>query len=183
MKSKRLAFSAVIAAIYALVTIYANPLSYGPIQIRFAEALCIIPMFMPEGILGITLGCLIANIWSPFLIYDITFGTLVTLISAILTRLLRKKPILAVLPPIILNALILPLIWWGFGLDGNAYWFNVVTMLAGQSIAIIGLGIPLYYALRKPINIYINNVNDNSQNKKSLSIKDKFKRDKKNKSD
>lgn len=157
MTAKRICRSAIIAAIYAVVTITMAPISFGVVQLRIAEALVILPCLMIEGVWGVTLGCLIANMFSPFGVYDIVFGTMVTLISALSTRFisvkLKGKPLISALPPILLNAFLLPLIWWGFGLDG-AYWANVLSIFLSQTIVICAMGVPLYYALKPFTSLY-----------------------------
>lgn len=149
--TRRIAYAAVIAAIYAVITVVIRPLSYGPVQLRFAEALCLLPCLMPEGILGLTIGCLIANLFStvPF---DFLIGTSITLVAAVLTYLLRKRPYIAALPPIILNGFLLPISWVLFSVEGVTYWATCGSILISQAIVIYVIGLPLYYALRKPIN-------------------------------
>ncbi|WP_028991955.1 QueT transporter family protein [Thermoanaerobacter thermocopriae] len=94
----------VIAAIYFVVTILLGNFSYGPIQFRISEALVVLPMVEPAAIWGVFLGCLLANIGSPFGLIDILGGSLVTLAAAYLTSK-AKTFYKAILPPIILNAL------------------------------------------------------------------------------
>lgn len=136
---------AIIAALYASLTIALQPFSYGPVQFRVSEALTILPLYFVEAIPGLAIGCLLANIFGGFGIYDIVFGTLATLAAAILTRKL-KKIYLGIIPPIVINAFVVPII---FLISGDtAYWLNVATVGAGQAGAIAIIGIPLYYALR-----------------------------------
>lgn len=153
-----MARTAVIAALYALITI-ALPLSYGPLQFRAAESLTLLPILFAEAIPGLSLGCLIANIFSPYGWYDMLFGTLATLIAACLTRAIavnRKwfgkhselMPVFAAFPPIFINALILPLMWYLF-MGDKGYFINMWTILATQSAVIFILGLPLYYGIKK----------------------------------
>ena len=114
MQRKKLYFltsSAMIAALYVVLTLLASALglSSGEIQIRFSEALCILPCFTPAAISGLFFGCLIANFFTGT-IWDVVLGSLATLIGALGTYCLRKLPILATLPPIIANALIIPFV-------------------------------------------------------------------------
>ncbi|HEY8390647.1 MAG TPA: QueT transporter family protein [Clostridia bacterium] len=136
---------AIIAALYAGLTILLQPISYGPLQFRVSEALTILPLFFVEAIPGLTIGCFIANayMYGPI---DMIFGSLATLIASILTRYSRKIW-LGIIPPIVINALVIPLVFIMVGED-VVYWFSVLTMFIGQTGAIIGLGVPLYYALK-----------------------------------
>lgn len=154
---KFIARTAVIAALYAILTLALAPISYGPLQFRVAESLTLLPILFLEAVPGLTIGCLIANIFSAYGWYDMVFGTLATLFAAALTRFIatRKKlsqtelmPIFASFPPIFVNALILPVIWLLF-MGDTGYFINVWTILATQSAVIFILGLPLYYGLKK----------------------------------
>lgn len=92
-KLRYLVQGAMIAAIYTVLTLLAAlwGLAYGPVQFRFSEALTILPVFTPAAIPGLTVGCLLSNIFSGYGIYDMVFGTLATLLAAAGTRLLRNN--------------------------------------------------------------------------------------------
>lgn len=112
-KVRFLALGAVIAALYAVLTYVAAAvnLAYGPVQFRFSEALTVLPVFTPAAIPGLTLGCVIANLGSPLGVVDWVFGPLATLLAALATYLVRDVkvkglPILAPLPPVITNVVI-----------------------------------------------------------------------------
>ena len=150
--------AALIAAIYATLTYFGSffGLSYGPIQVRFSEALTVLPVFTPAAIPGLTIGCFIANIGS-FNLLDMVFGTLATLIAAILTYFLRnikwgKLPLLALFPPVIINAVVIGIeiavffLPKGFSIYG--FLISALQVGFGQIIACYGLGIPLYLALK-----------------------------------
>ena len=112
--NKRIRFlttSAMIAALYVVLTLLsaALGLSSGAIQVRFSEALCILPCFTTAAIPGLFFGCLIANFFTGT-IWDVVLGSLATLLGALGTYWLRKWPILATLPPIIANALVIPFV-------------------------------------------------------------------------
>ena len=81
---------AIIAALYAAITLLLAPISYGEVQVRIAEALTLLPILLPEAVPALTIGCLLANILGGTTIFDILFGTLATLLAAICTRLLSK---------------------------------------------------------------------------------------------
>ncbi len=96
-----------IAGLYIVLTYLTYNFAYGEIQVRVSEALTVLPYAFPEAVWGVTLGCFIANIGSPFGPIDMVFGTTFTLIAAIITYWLgrrRKPPYLAALPPIVVNA-------------------------------------------------------------------------------
>ena len=150
--------AAVIAAIYAALTFLGNffGLSYGPIQVRFSEALTVLPLFTPAAIPGLTIGCFIANIGS-FNLLDMIFGTFATFIASVLTYLLRnikfkKLPLLPILPPVIINAVIIGLeIAFFFLPEGFTFYGFLLSgaqVGVGQLIACYGLGLPLYFTLR-----------------------------------
>ena len=108
LNPRSLCLSAVIAALYAALTLLLAPISYGPIQLRLSEALTLLPMLLPQAVPGLFVGCLIANLYTGMLT-DIIFGSLATLIAAIGTYLLRKKPLLAAACPVVSNGLIVGL--------------------------------------------------------------------------
>lgn len=148
-KTKFIARSAMIAALYAALTLLLSPFSYGIVQLRVSEMLTLTPVLMLEGVVGVTLGCLIANLFSPVGVADIVLGTLITLIAAVITRVLRKKIVLAALPPIVLNALFLPLIWLYFAGE-SGYFVNMCSILISQSI-VVGCGIPVMLKLKHTV--------------------------------
>ncbi|HWQ21594.1 MAG TPA: QueT transporter family protein, partial [Clostridia bacterium] len=104
--------AALIAAMYIVFTMLPpfNAISYGAIQFRLGEALVLLPFLLDEAVVGVVTGCLVANLFSPFGIIDVVIGTGVTTVAALLTRRLRStgRLWLAALPPIVLNALIVP---------------------------------------------------------------------------
>lgn len=106
-----MAQAAMIAAIYVVLTMLGASFAFGEVQIRFSEALTVLPALTPAGIPGVFLGCLISNILGGAILPDIVFGSIATLIGALFTWQLRNKSkYLAPIPPIIANALIVPFI-------------------------------------------------------------------------
>ena len=101
---------AAIAALYVVLTLVFAPISFGPVQLRVAEALCILPMFTPAAIPGLFIGCLIANLLGGGIVLDVVFGSLATLIGAVLGYMLRSNRWLVPLPAVIANALIVPFV-------------------------------------------------------------------------
>ena len=155
---------AMIAAIYAVLTLLAASLgwAYGPVQFRFSEALTILPAFTPAAIPGLAIGCFLSNLGSQFGIVDWVFGTLATLLAAVLTYHLRKIrvkniPILAPLPPILCNAVIVGIeiacmptnifAWHNFSLAG--FLSAALSVGIGELVICYGLGLPLAIALQK----------------------------------
>lgn len=142
---------AIIAALYVVLTYFiaAFNLANGAIQFRISEALCILPIFTPAAIPGVTIGCLISNIITGCSIFDIIFGTLATLIGAFGTYFLRKTKFISTLPPVLSNMIIIPLLLkFAYGLD-DAWWWLVITVGAGEILSICGLGMLLKAALWK----------------------------------
>ncbi len=109
LTTRSLCVSAVIAALYAAMTLLLAPISYGPIQLRLSEAMTLLPILLPQAVPGLFVGCLIANLYTGMLT-DIIFGSLATLLAAIGTYLLRKKPLLAAACPVAANTVIVGLV-------------------------------------------------------------------------
>ena len=145
--------AALIAAMYVALTFLSSlfGLDKGVIQVRFSEMLCVLPMIMNAAIPGVTVGCLISNVIFGGTLLDIIFGTLATLIGALGTYALRRIKWLAPLPAVLSNALIIPfLLAYGYGVE-EAIWLMMLTVGAGELISVYGLGLPLYFALKKSI--------------------------------
>ena len=145
---------AMIAALYVVLTFIANlaGLASGVIQVRLSEALTIFPVFTAAAVPGLAVGCVLANLLTGCAIWDVVFGSLATLIGAVGTRLLRKKsPVLAVLPPILSNIIIVPLVLQRvYGVE-DAYWYLAMTVGAGEIISCGVLGLLLYRSLKNSL--------------------------------
>ena len=142
---------AMIAALYVVLTFIANlaGLASGVIQVRLSEALTILPVLTAAAVPGLAVGCVLANLLTGCAIWDVVFGSLATLIGAVGTRLLRKKsPVLAVLPPILANAIIVPLVLQRVYGVSDAYWYLAMTVGAGEIISCGVLGLLLYRSLK-----------------------------------
>lgn len=144
--------TASIAAVYAAITLLLAPLSYGPLQVRVAEALTVLPFIAGPAVPGLWLGAVIANLIGGFGWPDVVFGGLATLLAALLTHWLGRagRPAyLAPLPPIIINALVVPAYLQAF--FNLPYGLIALQILAGQVAACYGLGYPLLaWLLRRP---------------------------------
>jgi len=147
--TKIICFNAVIAALYIALTMALAPISYGAIQLRVAESLTILPAVLPFSVIGLFIGCAISNSISLFGIYDVIFGSLITLLAGLLTSKLKNKW-LAPLPPIVLNAFGLPLIWYLIGSE-TVYWVNVFSIFVSQTIILYLLGVPLLVLIKKTV--------------------------------
>lgn len=153
-KTKSLTQGAVIAALYVVLTLLAKlfGLDSGQIQLRLSEALCILPVFLPAAVPGLTIGCLLANLLCGNIVWDVVFGTLATLLGAVGTRLLQEQPLLALLPPILSNTLIVPFVLsYAYGIPGSIPFF-MLTVGIGEVISCGLLGRLLYNTLDKHKN-------------------------------
>ncbi|NLL76276.1 MAG: QueT transporter family protein [Clostridiales bacterium] len=142
--------AAMIAAIYVVLTFVANAfgLANYAVQVRFSEALTILPYFTPAAIPGLFIGCLLSNTLTGCAIPDIIFGSLATLIGAFFTYKLRRHRWLAPVPPIVANMIIVPLVLlYAYGI--RPLWFSIVTVTAGEIISCGILGLILLFALEK----------------------------------
>lgn len=140
-KIRNLAIAALVAALYVVLTLAsaAFGLSSGVIQLRLSEALTVLPAFTPAAVPGLFVGCLFANLFTGSLPWDVVLGALATLLGAVGTYLLRRRPSLWVLPPILANALVIPFVLqWVYGAP-ESYPFLLVTVTAGEVLS-AGIG-------------------------------------------
>ncbi len=147
--SRQMATAAIIAAIYAGLTLLLPVPQYGGIQLRVAEAMTVLPFLLPEAIPGLTLGCFLANLLGSPMPVDWIFGTAATLLAAIWTSRLHNR-YLAPLPPVICNAVIVGAeIALFFMPEGSAFLpafaLNALTVGAGEAVACFVLGLPLLH--------------------------------------
>lgn len=137
----RIAHGAIIAAVYVVLCIIFEPISYGPIQFRIAEALTIMPLFTPAAIPGLFVGCVLANIIGQGVIMDVVLGSIATLIGAVIGYLLRRNRWLVPIPAIIANALIIPFVLrYGYGLTDVPIPLEMLYILAGEVVGCYILG-------------------------------------------
>lgn len=149
---RRLVRCAVIAAVYVVVCLVLAPFSYGAVQVRVAEALCLLPVFGAEYIVGVTLGCFLANLLGSTVV-DVVFGTLATLLACLVTYKLRDirvkgLAIPASLPPVVFNMIIVGTFEITFFFSDGAPTamlavFNAVTVGIGELISCTILGVAL----------------------------------------
>ncbi len=148
---KTLCMGGVIAALYVVLTVLANAfgLASGAIQVRLSEALTILPVFTGAAVPGLTAGCVLANLVTGCAAWDVVFGSIATLIGAAGTWLLKKKPMIAWLPPVVSNAVIVPFVLQRVYGVPDSFWYLMLTVGAGEVIACGILGLLLYNALKK----------------------------------
>lgn len=149
---RRLVRCAVIAAVYVVVCLVLAPFSYGAVQVRVAEAICLLPVFGAEYIVGVTLGCFLANLLGSTVV-DVVFGTLATLLACLVTYKLRDirvkgLAIPASLPPVVFNMIIVGAFEITFFFSDGAPTamlavFNAVTVGIGELISCTILGVAL----------------------------------------
>jgi uncharacterized membrane protein len=137
---------AVIAALYAAVTLIFQPISYGPYQVRVSEALTLTPALWPEAIPGLFVGCLIANVLGGYGPWDIFLGSAATMLAAFLTRK-AKNDFLAAASPVVVNALVVGLYMSHVTGLPTSMWIANVGF--GEAIACFALGLPLLRFLRR----------------------------------
>ena len=158
---RKIAFAGIVAAVYAGLTIAIMPLSYGPVQLRISEVLCILPFFFPFSVWGLFAGCIIANIMSPYPL-DIIIGPIASLLAALSTMYIGKMDsreristkVLACFPPVLFNALLIgAMIAYIMVSEGAADVFLPVFISSGLWV---GLGqLVVLYALGLPLMIYL----------------------------
>ena len=161
MKNKNVLYltqAAMIAALYVVLTMIANALGIasGNIQVRFSEALTVLPFLTPAAVPGLFIGCLIANLVTGAMLPDIIFGSLATLIGAIGTWMLGKaalgkdekqKKLFTWLSPLANAVIIPPVLKYAYGII--PMWFSVITVTAGEIISCGIFGLILLAALKK----------------------------------
>lgn len=150
LSTKELTISSMIAALYVVLTWVANlaGLASGAIQVRLSEALTIMPVFTAAAVPGLTIGCVLANLLTGCAVWDVIFGSVATLIGAIGTRLLKNKPLLAWIPPVLSNMAIIPIILIKVYAVPDAWWFLVLTVGAGEVLSCGVLGLLLWRSLK-----------------------------------
>lgn len=148
-KSFFLAYGAAIAAVYTVLTFVFAPISFGPIQFRISEALCVLPYFTPSAVPGLFVGCLLSNLLYAAAPLDVVFGSLATLLGAAGSYALRGRRGLVCLPPIIANTVIIPwVLRFAYGSEALIP-FAMITVGIGEILAIGVLGNGLLLVLER----------------------------------
>jgi len=145
---EKLSRMALIAALYVVFTILPPfySFAYGPIQVRISEAFTVLPFLFPEAIFGLTIGCFLANLLGQVGLWDIIFGSLITLLAALVTAKM-KKDYLAPLPPVLFNSFGVSL--YLSKLFHVPYFYSVFYIMIGECIACYGIGYPILKILLK----------------------------------
>lgn len=147
MNTRALTRAAVIAALYAVLTLVLAPISFGPMQLRVSEAMTLLPILWPEAAAGLFVGCFLANLIGGYGIMDAVVGGLATLIAALLTRRLRHNRWIAALPPVLINAVAIGLLL--HFVAEAPLWLTMLYIGAGQALACYALGMPLLAVMDK----------------------------------
>lgn len=156
VRTKRIVFSGMLAALYVVLTLPFAQIAYGPIQVRLAEILTILPCFTPYAIPGVTLGCFLANLFNPGSLgpIDVIFGTLATLLAAITSRAIGKKAIWpGIIPPIVFNGLIVGTYLVFLIPDSDtglaAIFLSMLSVGGSEAVLLLVLGIPFIMVIKK----------------------------------
>ena len=186
---KRICRAGIIAALYVALTYAFGAISFnGILQIRPAEALCILPLFFPEAVPALFIGCILSNLASPFIIYDVPIGSAATLIAALGTyftgRLIKNdiaRFITGGLFPVLVNAFIIPIIivylcgdLCGYEIANIAYWVNFASLCATEGLWVYALGGVLYFSIlsmrKRGVSVFSDDTEKPSENKEEKQV-------------
>ena len=158
-KTKLIARAGIISALYIAVSLLTLPLASGVVQVRIAEGLTLLPLFFVEAIPAVFVGCIIVNVITACAFWDVVLGSLITLTAAICTyfvgRIIKNTPLKIIVGgifPVLLNALLLPLIWilLSMGIE-EVYYVSAIYIFVGQAISVYGAGSLIVLGTRKLI--------------------------------
>jgi len=156
--SKKIVINGLVAGLYAAITILLSDFAFGPFQIRPAEALTVLPLLLPYTWIGLTIGCAIANLFSVAGWIDVIFGSMLTLIAALITMYVGKKfkktylkLILGLASPILINAFGLPIMFYLSKLFPTYSIAVALSLLLSETLNVCVFGIPLYFVVEKRI--------------------------------
>ena len=160
MNNKKTLFiteAAIIAALYTALVLIFQFSSFGPVQFRIAEALTILPYFTPAAIPGVTIGCFLSALLSGADPIDMVFGSLATLFAAFLSYQLRGNKYLVPIPPIVVNAIVIPFVLKAAYGEAQPIPLLMLSIGAGQFVAAGVLGLVLLFALDKVKHVVFRN--------------------------
>ena len=148
--AKSLTRNAIYIALYIALCYVFAPISFGMIQVRIAEALCILPIFDPLAIVSVTIGCFLSNLIISANLIDAIFGGFATFIGLVLILYIKKNDFfLKMLPTILSNAIIIPFVLlYAYGIS-EPLWLSAITVGIGEVISVYGIGYLLYIFLNK----------------------------------
>lgn len=157
IKIKDLTRAGIIAGLYITLSLIILPLSSGVVQVRISECLTLLCLRYFSAVPGVFIGCLIVNVLTGATYLEAVLGSLITLLSGVLTYFTSKiiknqglKIFIGGLFPVVLNAFLIPLIWLILSVDFiYVYPVECLIILAGQAISVYALGIPVYLTVKK----------------------------------
>ena len=148
--------SGMIAAMYVALTLIFQPISFGAIQFRIAEALMLLPVLTVDAVPGLFVGCFLANLLGGGVWFDVVLGSIATLLAAIFAYKWRRMPFLAAFSAVLFNGLIVgPVVYFAYvRAPGSPVLMGVLlstalTVALGELAVCYALGLPLCYALRR----------------------------------
>jgi len=152
-----------IGTIYVVLTLVFQPISFGAIQFRVAEALTLLPLLTVDAVPGLFVGCLLANWLGGGVWFDVVLGSIATLLAALCTRKLREKPLVAALMPALFNGLIVgPVVYFAYvrapgdPVSVGTLLFNMLTVALGELVVCYVLGLLMIQGLKKlPKSIFV----------------------------
>ena len=156
LTTRGLAIGGMVAAIYVVLTLLFQPISFGAIQFRIAEAMTLMPVMTPYAVPGLFVGCLLANWLGGGIWFDVVLGSIATLLAAVCTRKFRDRPALAAIFPTLFNGLIVgPVVYFAYvrapgdPVSVPTLLFNMGTVALGELVVCYVLGLPMIYGLKK----------------------------------
>ena len=144
---KMIIWEAMIATIYVVLVLILPWISYGDLQFRIAEALLVLVFFNPRHAIGIVIGTFVANIFSTVSIIDIVVGTTATIMALVPMYFTRKKPLIALIFPVLTNAFIIAAMLY-YILE-YPYWLSVLQVGIGEAAVLYVLGYPLFRIIKQ----------------------------------
>lgn len=155
--AKTISRAGIIAALYAALSLVTFSFSSGVIQFRLSEGLTLLPLIFPEATIALFIGCLVVNVLTGCALYDVIFGSLITLVAATCTFFIGKLfksdvPKIAIggAFPVLLNAFLLPAIWFFcYGKSEYAYILQCVFLIISQSASVYVCGSVFYFSSKK----------------------------------
>ena len=156
LSTRGLAMGGMTAAIYVVLTVVFQPISFGAIQFRIAEMMTLMPILSPYAVPGLFVGCLLANWLGGGIWFDVALGSVATLLAAICTRKFRERIPLAAIFPTLFNGLIVgPVVYFAYvrapgdPVSVPTLIFNMATVALGELVVCYALGLPMIYGLKK----------------------------------
>ena len=154
--TRSLTRAALIAALYLLLTLIFQPISFGAVQFRISEALMLLPVLTVDAVPGLFVGCVLANLLGGGIWYDVVLGSIATLLAAMCVRKLREKPVLSAAMPVLFNGLIVgPVVYLAYvrapgeAINALLMLSSVGTVALGELVVCYVLGLPLLKLLRR----------------------------------